>query len=140
MADEGDKALPILHNFQTNKNKMRNCKSKTRVDVLDEGAEEESKSFPKKKYSKKMSMVNLNDDDLLSSEGGRGQSSDSIDSLDSDNPNVLIIKRKVAVAGPINDDLGYLDDLLDDDDLASDKEDDIDEDDEDANIVVFNKK
>ena len=139
MADEGDKALPILHNFQTNKNKMRNCKSKTRVDVLDEGAEEESKSFPKKKYSKKMSMVNLDDDDLLSSEGGRGQSSDSIDSLDSDNPNVLNIKKKVAAAGPINDDLGYLDDLLDDD-LASDKEDDIDEDDEDANIVVFNKK
>lgn len=140
MADEGDKALPILHNFQTNKNKMRNCKSKTRVDVPDEGAEEESKSFPKKKYSKKMSMVNLDDDDLLSSESGRGQSSDSIDSLDSDNPNVLNIKRKVAAAGPINDDLGYLDDLLDDDDLASDKENDIDEDDEDANIVVFNKK
>ena len=23
-AEEGDKALPILHNFQTNKNKMRN--------------------------------------------------------------------------------------------------------------------
>jgi hypothetical protein len=139
MADEGDKALPILHNFRTNKNKMRNCKSKTRVDVLDEG-EEESKSFPKKKCSKKMSMVNLDDDDLLSSEDGRGQSSDSIDSLDSDNPYVLNIKRKVAAAGPINDDLGYLDDLLDDDDLASNKEDDIDEDDEDANIVVFNKK
>ena len=50
-----------MHNFQTNKNKMRNCKSKTRADELDE--EEETKSFPKKKYSKKMSMVNLDDDD-----------------------------------------------------------------------------
>jgi len=89
---------------------------------------------------KKMSMVNLDDDDLLSSDGGRGHSSDSIDSLNSDNPNVLNIKRKVAVAAPINDDLGYLDDLLDDEDLASNKDDDLDEeDDEDANIVVLNK-
>ena len=128
-----------MHNFQTNKNKMRNCKSKTRADELDE--EEESKSFPKKKYSKKMSMVNLDDDDLLSSDGGRGHSSDSIDSLNSDNPNVLNIKRKVPVAAPINDDLRYLDDLLDDDDLASNKDDDLDEEDgEDANIVVLNKK
>ena len=138
MADEGEKALPILHNFQTNKNKMRNCKSggKTQVDELDEV--EETKSFPKKKYSKKMSMINLDDDDLLSSDGGGGQSSNSIDSLDSDNPNVLNIKKKVAAAGPINDDLGYLDDLLDDDDLASIKDDDLDE--EDDNIVVLNKK
>ena len=128
-----------MHNFQTNKNKMRNCKSKTRADELDE--EEETKSFPKKKYSKKMSMVNLDDDDLLSSDGSRGHSSDSIDSLNSDNPNVLNIKRKVQAAAPINDDLGYLDDLLDDDDLASNKDDDLDEEDgEDANIVVLNKK
>jgi hypothetical protein len=47
----------------------------------------------------------------------------------------------VQAAAPINDDLGYLDDLLDDDDLASNKDDDLDEEDgEDANIVVLNKK
>ena len=114
---------------------MRNSKSKTRADHLDKGEEESKSSLPKKKYSKKMSMVNLDDDDLLSSDGGRGQSSDSIDSLDSDNPSVLNIKRKLAAAGPINDDLGYLDDLLDDDDLGSLKEDDIDGDEEDDNIL-----
>ena len=78
-------------------------------------------------------MVNLDDDDLLSSEGDN-RSSNSIDSIDSDNPNVVKLKKKQAAA-PIDDDLGYLDDLLDDDDMEGiNKDDDIDDDDEDANF------
>ena len=84
-----------------------------------------------------MSMVNLDDDDLLSSHSNSKDSSNSLaDSLDSDNENVIKIgKPKIdppkKPAGPIKDDLAYLDDLLDDDDLGALKDDD--DDDEDSN-------
>lgn len=72
-----------------------------------------------------MSMVNLDDDDLLSSHSKSRDSSNSLaDSLDSNNENVIKIGKPKneplkKSAGPIKDDLAYLDDLLDDDGLGN---------------------
>ena len=91
--------------------------------------------------------MDLDDDDLLSSSerGRHRESSDSLeDSVDSDNDkNVIIIGNKkdgpeknktgITAKGAIDDDLAYLDDLLDDDDLGldmDDQDDDLEDDDE----------
>ncbi len=135
--DEGDKALPMIHNFQTNKNKMRILKANPGA----QSSEEEMKSHvnPQKKLSKKNEIVGLDDDDLLDSEDDK-DSSDSLGSLGSDDENVLkIAKPKAAQKAPIlDDDLGYLDDLLDDDDGGGTGKDEIEDDDDEANIVKKN--
>ncbi len=84
-------------------------------------------------------MVNLDDDDLLSSNSRCLDSSNSLaDSINSDNENIITIRKpqndpNKKPAEPMKDDLAYLDNLLDDDDLGVLKDDELDDDDEDSN-------
>jgi hypothetical protein len=82
--------------------------------------------------------MNFNDDDLLSSDDDdkkRSDSSDSLGSLGSDDANVMTIRKPKQAAVAIDDDLAYLDDLLDDDDLGIQKDDDDDFDDDEPQTV-----
>lgn len=117
MPDEGEKALPLLHNFQTNKNKMKLQKPRD---------DEENKEGPltpgrKTQKDKKKNRGSLDDEDLLDLDS-LSSNSDLSSASEGENvvkiskpvpPPILAVIAKKPVAA---DDLDYLDDLLESDD------------------------